>query len=87
MQFWKDNKISGEYEMPVAEVAAKFIKWFRAEDGSDDVVRDGMPLERLLRWWMTSKEGRGSSWEAESGAESFEALFELAYKGVFGAGR
>ncbi|MCB0739158.1 MAG: hypothetical protein KDC92_16730 [Bacteroidetes bacterium] len=32
VKLWKDNKISGEYTMPVSEFKTQFFEWLRKQD-------------------------------------------------------
>jgi hypothetical protein len=83
MKFWRGNKIDAEFKMPVAEVAAAFVEWFRGEPGADDAIRDALPLERLLRWWLSDGEHFNSVWEAETGDESFDRLYPLVRDAIW----
>ena len=65
MKFWRENKIANEFEMPVTEVADKFMIYAR-ENGVQAEMLQGLPVERALRWWLTSPEGLNSVWTAES---------------------
>lgn len=82
MKFWKGNKIDAEFELPVSEVASQFMAYVHSEPGGHEL--DGMPVERLLRWWLTSSEHLDSVWVDETGPESFEALFDLVLNAIHG---
>lgn len=86
MKFWRGNRIANEFDMPVSEVADQFITWFRSEPGSGDVGRDMLPVERLLRWWLTSSEHFNSVWKTEVGDDSFAELLDLVIGLVYGRG-
>jgi hypothetical protein len=58
MKFWKGNRIDGEFDMPVADVAAQFAAQYDADTA-------GWPLERELRGWLTGKDGLDSVWVDE----------------------
>lgn len=94
MKFWKENKMSGEFDMPAKEVARQFIAWMMEQPGmTRQELREhsdllAMGLERLLRWWLTSHEHFNSVWEAESstqfGDESFYGIYDLIWDQVYG---
>lgn len=75
MRFWRENRVDGEFEMPVAEVAAAFTAAVEGRSmrnaGSTwwpeklEQLELGESLETLLRDWLTSKDGLNSVWEAE----------------------
>lgn len=73
MKFWRGNRLAGEFDMPVAEVAAQFADWYRSHP--DDV---GGNLERELRYWLTDPNGFNSVWMAETGPGSFAELYDRA---------
>lgn len=75
MEFWRGNKIADRFEMPAAEVAAEYMKYARSE-GVEAEHLQGLPIERALRWWLTSPEHFNSVWVAEKGPESFDTLFD-----------
>lgn len=78
MKFYKGNKIADEFDMPAAEVADQFAQWYWAQDGASEAQRDFLPLERLLRWWLSTSEHFNSTWVEEHGPESFDTLWDLA---------
>jgi hypothetical protein len=84
MQFWRGNRIDAEFSMTPAQVAAQFMEWFRAEPGSDDVIREVLPVGRLLLWWLCDKDHFNSVWEDRDG---YAELEELVFRQVFEAGR
>ena len=79
MKFWKGNKIDGEFDMPVREVAAKFVEWSRATAPEGEAN-----LERSLRYWLTSSEHFDSVWVDETGDESFAVLYQIVLDTVYG---
>jgi hypothetical protein len=73
MEFWKENKLSGRFVYPVEAVAGLFMKHWHKEK----LEHAPFPLERMLRNWLTAKDGFNSVWTAETGPESFETLYEI----------
>lgn len=73
MKFWKGNRLDGEYDMPVTEVAAQFAAWYKANP--DEV---GGNLERELRYWLTSKDGLDSVWVDEGEIGNARELADAA---------
>jgi len=71
MKFWKGNRADAEFDWPVQAVADAFCAQYTPED---------YPLERSLRYWLTSRDGFNSVWEAEEGPDSFDELFEIVRK-------
>lgn len=96
MQFWKGNRTDAQFEMPAAEVAAKFTEWIKAQPGFGEahseglITGSGLNLERLLRHWLTSPEHFNSVWEAESravfGPESFDGIYDTVWMSIFSKG-
>jgi hypothetical protein len=84
MKFWQGNRIDGEFDMPVSEVAAQFAEWFSSQPQADRMA--AIPMERHLRYWLTSSEHFNSVWEAEQGDESFAGLLDCALGLVYGRG-
>lgn len=81
MQFWEGNKIDGAFEMPVDDVARIFVTAMHNCQRPGCLMvsawhekLESWPLERVLRDWLTSPAGFNSSWTAETGPDSFEAL-------------
>lgn len=70
MDFWKGNRIDGHFELPASEVAARFLKWYRAQP--EDSLERSQRLEVALRYWLSVPAGLDSAWEAEHGGESLE---------------
>jgi hypothetical protein len=81
VRFWKGNRVDAGFDWPADAVADAFSAWYLTQPGD---IR-GEPLERTLRRWLCDKDGFNASWEAETGDDSFETVFELAYGNVFGA--
>jgi len=90
MKFWRDNRADQGFDMPVAQVAKAFLD--AAEDsklagGELAQMLSGMPLERVLRHWLTSSDWFSSVWEDENraifGEESFDGLYDLVYDGLY----
>lgn len=81
MEFWRENRLDQRFEMPVAEVADKFLTWAIAQPGWQEarlsglIEAKGMNLERILRWWLTDPAGLNSVWDEQHGEESFGALY------------
>ena len=72
MKFWVENKVSQESDWPVTAVADAFMVHYHREN-----LRNApFPLERMLRQWLTARDGFNSTWEAEQGPDSFEELFD-----------
>ena len=71
VKFWKENKIDQEFDWPVTVVADAFMTHYWREKLQDAPF----PLERMLRGWLTAKDGLNSVWEAEEGPDSFEELY------------
>jgi hypothetical protein len=83
MEFWRGNKVDAGFEMPVREVADQFIAWAKTEGVEADMLQ-GLPIERTLRWWLCSSEHFNSVWVAETGPESFAALFDRIADLIYG---
>jgi hypothetical protein len=79
MKFWKGNRADGAFYWPAGAVADAFSSWYLTQPGD---IRDE-PLERTLRRWLCAFSGFNASWEAETGDESFEEIFNLAYVYVY----
>jgi hypothetical protein len=79
MKFWKGNRVDGEFDWPADAVADAFSSWYLTQPGN---IRDE-PLERTLRRWLCDSGGFNASWEAETGEDSFEEIFDLAYVNVY----
>ena len=71
MKFWKENKISQEFDRPVDAVADAFMVHYWREKLQDAPF----PLERMLRGWLTAADGFNSVWVDEEGPDSFEGLY------------
>jgi hypothetical protein len=82
VQFWKGNRADAGFEMPVSEVAARFVSWW-----NEGAHNQTMPLERALRHWLTARNHFDSVWEAENhnifGRESFDGLYDLVWDELF----
>lgn len=74
MEFWRGNQASQRFEQPAAEVAAEYLAWAKSQ-GVEAEHLQGLPVERSLRWWLTSHEHFNAVWQAETGPESFDTLF------------
>lgn len=61
MKFWKGNRVDGEFEMPVEEVAERFF----AAGAHQTEKAAAWPLDRTLRDWLTSKDGLDAVWDDE----------------------
>jgi hypothetical protein len=73
MKFWKENKVANEFDWPVDAVADAFMmRWHE-----HDLGHAPFPLEHMLRSWLTATDGFNSVWEAETGPDSFEELYNL----------
>jgi hypothetical protein len=84
MKFWRGNEVAREFDMPVAEVAAQYMDWFREHrEEADEIRRRCLPTESLLRWWLTSGEHFNSVWEAEHGDESFDRLWDIVHRETY----
>jgi hypothetical protein len=78
MKFWKENKLSGEFNMSVSEVASAFLDHYWLQD----LAHVPFPLERMLRNWMTATDGLNSVWVSETGPDSFDEIFEAVREGL-----
>jgi hypothetical protein len=78
MKFWKENKLTGEFEMSVDKVASAFLNHYWLQD----LEHAPFPLERMLRSWLTATDGLNSVWVDETGPDSFEELFETVREGL-----
>lgn len=77
MKFWRGNKIANEFEMPAAKVADKFMEWAKSEGVAAEMLA-GLPLERVIRWWLTDTGHFNSVWVAEKAdgtGETFDDLY------------
>jgi hypothetical protein len=87
MKFWKDNQIAGEFELTIAEVADQFLAWFDKQEGADELRKDSplldRGLDRLIRWWLTGKDGLSSTWEDDA---AYNKVYDLVYRGIFPPG-
>lgn len=83
MEFWKGNRADAGFEMPAAEVADKFMEWARSEGAGPEMLA-GLPLERVIRYWLTATEHFNSVWESEHGPESFDHLYEEVHNRAYG---
>jgi hypothetical protein len=75
MQFWKGNRIDGEFTAEPADVAAQFTEWWQSQSGD---YRNGMLLERALRDWLTRQNGLSATWTDES-PQGFGAIYATAH--------
>ena len=82
MKFWKGNRVDAEFDMPVAEVAAKYVAYAESEDVKAEHLQ-GLPIERALRWWLTSPDHFNSVWVDEKGPESFDALYNAVHDAIW----
>jgi hypothetical protein len=83
MEFWKGNKVDGRFEMPVAEVAAQYMAWANSQGVEADHLQ-GLPIERSLRWWLTSPEHFNAVWVDETESpESFWGLFDAVHDLIY----
>ena len=77
MRFWRENKLDGEFDAPVREIADGFA--YAVAHDKDWREKFGQwPLEHVLRDWLTSPLGLNSTWEDETGHESFDELLQAA---------
>jgi hypothetical protein len=83
MKFWKGNKIDAEFDMPVTEVADQYMAYARSE-GVEAEHLAGLPVERALRWWLTSSDHFNSVWVAERGPDSFDELYQAVADRIYG---
>jgi hypothetical protein len=72
---WRDNRIDGEWETTVAEIAIGFRAWFVAE--GDPVMR----LERLVGDYIGSSGALSSVWDVEGDRALIDDVVE-AYLGL-----
>lgn len=86
MQFWRGNKIDAQFDMTPAEVTKEFFTWAIEEYGVEAGQLKGFDgsVERVLRWWLTSKDHFNSVWEKETGPDSFEVLLDLVIDKIYG---
>jgi hypothetical protein len=62
MKFWRENKVDGEFDAPVSEIADGFA--YAARNDKDWREKFAQwPLERVLLDWLTSPLGLNSIWE------------------------
>lgn len=80
MKFWKENKVSQEFDWPVTAVADAFMVHYQREKLQDAPF----PLERMLRGWLCAKDGFNSVWVDEEGPDSFEELYLQVRDRAFG---
>lgn len=80
MKFWKGNQVSGEFDWPVQAVADAFCIAVTKDAWPAKI--ESQPLERVLRDWLTAKDGFDSVWEAEHGPDSFDELYQIVRKQV-----
>lgn len=83
MEFWRGNRTDARFEMPVREVADQFMAYAKAE-GVEAEMLQGLPVERALRWWLTSPEHFNSVWVRETGDESFAVLHSTVLDSIYG---
>lgn len=91
MKFWRGNRVDAEFELPAAEVADMFIKWYDVQLGAEELRKDtallNRGLENLIRGWLTDPTCFNSVWEAENrsvfGDESFDGLYDLVYDLIY----
>jgi hypothetical protein len=62
LRFWKGNRIDGEFETDVQEVAEQFVEAI-ATDEDLKLKAESWPLDRTLRDWLTSPQGLNSTWD------------------------
>lgn len=85
MEFWRGNKADAGFKQPAAIVAEMFEEWWHTDEAKDWELS---PLERTLRWWLTSPMHFNSVWQDENraifGEESFDGLYDLVYDKIYG---
>jgi hypothetical protein len=64
MRFWKGNKIDGEFEADIVEVAEQFVAAVFTSPSSKLLLKfHNWPLDRTLRDWLTDPVGFNSTWD------------------------
>jgi hypothetical protein len=83
MIFWRHNKIDQRFEMPAAEVADRYLAYAESEGVKAEHLA-GLPIERSLRYWLTSGDHFDAVWTDETGDESFDTLFNAVLDRIYG---
>lgn len=60
MTLYRGNRIDGEHQRDIPELATAFWASPQAE-----LVKEGMRLDRALRVFLTDPDGANSTWESE----------------------
>ncbi len=71
MKFWKGNRLDGEFDRDISDVAAQF--WVSPYGGSH-LRGSTWPLERSLRAFLTDQQEFNAVWEDEA---EFGRLLDL----------
>lgn len=74
-KLWKENRVDQEWELGVAEIATRFL----ASPYNTPTYLNHWPLERIVRAFLTSKDGLDSVFEESD----YEAIHEAIRSKVF----
>ncbi len=76
-RLWKDNRIDQEYRIGATELQERFLAWLKTK-GMDFV--NYYNTERIIRFFLTDKEGMSSVFEESEFAAFVEDLGPMVHQ-------
>jgi len=70
IDLWKDNQVSEHYQIDVYDLTTQFLKW----DAVHGDISHYQPLERTIRQFITSTEGKQSVFDEQQFPEIYDAI-------------